>query len=90
MFPLSKSVPRYKESIILCCVDKYCASKETITRNKIAREINDNKKIKSLIFSNTKDFILSLYLVTVYQKLNFIKKHMFKNGLKRKVEYGNN
>lgn len=51
---------------------------------------NDNKKIKSLIFSNTKDFILSLYLVTVYQKLNFIKKHMFKNGLKRKVEYGNN
>ena len=34
MFPLGFRIPRYKESIILCLVDKYCATKETFKRKK--------------------------------------------------------
>lgn len=31
MFPLGYRIPRYKESIILCLVDKYCATVETFS-----------------------------------------------------------
>ena len=73
MFPLSKSVPKYKESIILCCVDKYCASKETITRNKIAREINDNKKIKfkRSIF-NLSQLLMNLNILAIILATNVL------------------
>lgn len=30
MFPLNKSVPKYRESIILCAADKLCAVAETL------------------------------------------------------------
>ena len=39
MFPLGISLPRYKESIILCLVDKYCATRETISGIKIFKKI---------------------------------------------------
>lgn len=41
MFPLGFRIPRYKESIILCLADKYCATKETFKRKK-----KDNKEVK--------------------------------------------
>ena len=34
MFPLRLNIPRYKESIILCLVDKYCAITETLIKKK--------------------------------------------------------
>lgn len=45
MFPLVPRPPKYKESILLCLVDKYCATKETLSRNKILR------KIKKVIYN---------------------------------------
>ena len=30
MFPLSKNLPRYRESLILCAADKLCAAEETV------------------------------------------------------------
>lgn len=40
MFPLGFVVPTYKESIILCLADKYCAIKETIMGNKSLKRLN--------------------------------------------------
>ena len=39
MFPLGYIVPKYKESIILCTVDKYCALTEVVTSNKIIKKV---------------------------------------------------
>ena len=39
MFPLGYRIPRYKESIILCLVDKYCATKETFRKKKTKKEV---------------------------------------------------
>ncbi len=35
MFPLTPIPPRYTESIILCMADKYCATRETLSRDRI-------------------------------------------------------
>ena len=44
MFPLGIVIPRYKESIILCLIDKYCALKETCCEitNNISKIIKNN------------------------------------------------
>ena len=39
MFPLVPTLPKTKESVILCLADKYCATKETIFRSKIYRKV---------------------------------------------------
>ena len=31
MFPLNLTLPRYRESVILCLADKVCAVKETVS-----------------------------------------------------------
>lgn len=41
MFPLVPTLPKTKESIILCLADKYCATKETIFRSKIYRKVQE-------------------------------------------------
>ena len=38
MFPLGTCIPKYKESILLCCVDKYCAVVETLRGNKVIKK----------------------------------------------------
>lgn len=43
MFPLSTTIPKYKESIILCLADKYCATIETIMRSKYVRKLKTKK-----------------------------------------------
>ena len=43
MFPLGKVLPKYKESIVLCIADKYCATSEILSSNKVL------KKAKSLL-----------------------------------------
>ncbi len=43
MFPLGYRIPRYKESLILCLADKYCATKETFKRKK---KKNNDKEVK--------------------------------------------
>lgn len=50
----------------------------------------DNKTINSLLIQSPKDFMLSFYILTVYQKMNFVKRLIFKNNLKKRVENGNN
>ena len=50
----------------------------------------NNKKINSLLLQSPKDFMLSFYILTVYQKMNFVKRLIFKNNLKKKVENGDN
>lgn len=48
MFPLGYRIPRYKESIILCLVDKYCATVETLSpifkNNKSSNKGNDSER----------------------------------------------
>lgn len=39
MFPLGKIIPTCKESVILCCVDKYCALSELISSNTVLKKI---------------------------------------------------
>ena len=56
MFPLGKSIPKYKESIILCLADKYCATKETFS---------DAKALKLLKSANTKFTTYSLFILTL-------------------------
>ncbi len=51
---------------------------------------SDNNTLSSLLLQNPKDFLLSFYILTVYQKSNIIKRLMFKGALKKKVEHGNN
>lgn len=51
---------------------------------------SDNKTISELLVENAKYFALSFYILTVYQKMNVIKRLMFKGALKRRVENGNN
>lgn len=38
MFPLGKVLPRYKESIILCLADKYCAITETLSSDRVLQK----------------------------------------------------
>ena len=56
MFPMGKSIPKSKESIILCLVDKYCATKETIINNKF---------IEVLKKANTKLAPYLLFILTL-------------------------
>ena len=30
MFPMNKTLPRYRESVLLCTADKICATRETV------------------------------------------------------------
>ena len=39
MFPLVPRLPKYKESILLCLADKYCATKETLFRSRVYRRL---------------------------------------------------
>lgn len=73
MFPLGSVFPKYKESLILCCVDKYCASKETITRSKTLRKISSTEKMsaKKSIF-NVMQLIFNLDLIAIIMMLNII------------------
>lgn len=38
MFPLGKVLPKYKESVILCIADKYCATSEILSSNKVLKK----------------------------------------------------
>lgn len=38
MFPLNLRLPAYKESVLVCIADKYCAAKETVLERKKAEE----------------------------------------------------
>ena len=38
MFPFGYVFPKYKESIVLCIVDKYCATSELISSNKMVKK----------------------------------------------------
>lgn len=38
MFPLGKVLPKYKESIVLCVADKYCATSEILSSNKVLKK----------------------------------------------------
>lgn len=37
MFPMNLTVPRYRESVILCIADKLCATRETFSTRKKRR-----------------------------------------------------
>lgn len=41
MFPLGWVIPKYKESIILCLVDKYCATYEIIHQKRVESKIRE-------------------------------------------------
>ena len=40
MFPLNITLPRYRESVILCIADKLCATEETVTARSQYRKIS--------------------------------------------------
>ena len=40
MFPLNITLPRYRESVILCIADKLCATEETVTTRSQYRKIS--------------------------------------------------
>ena len=40
MFPLNLTLPRYRESVILCIADKLCATEETVTSKSQYRKIS--------------------------------------------------
>lgn len=40
MFPLNITLPRYRESVILCIADKLCATEETVTSRSQYRKIS--------------------------------------------------
>ncbi len=42
MFPMGWVIPKYKESIILCLVDKYCATYELMFQKKLINKIKGN------------------------------------------------
>lgn len=42
MFPMGWVIPKYKESIILCLVDKYCATRELLFQKRIIKNIREN------------------------------------------------
>ena len=52
MFPLTFMPPRYRESLIVCLVDKACSVYETFTKNayaKITLKVADNKRERRII-----------------------------------------
>lgn len=52
MFPLTFTPPRYKESVIVCIVDKLCSIYEVFSKNayaKITNRVVDNKKERRII-----------------------------------------
>jgi len=52
MFPLTFVPPKYKESIIVCIVDKVCSVYEVFSKNaysKITKKVVDNKKERRII-----------------------------------------
>ncbi len=52
MFPLTFNLPKYRESIIICLVDKACSLYETFSKNsysKITKKVVDNKKERRVI-----------------------------------------
>ena len=40
MFPLNLTLPRYRESVLLCIADKLCATEETVTAKSQYRKIS--------------------------------------------------
>lgn len=52
MFPLTFSLPRYKESVIVCLVDKVCSIYEVFSKQtyfKITKSMAENKKERRII-----------------------------------------
>ena len=52
MFPLTFYPPKYKESVVICLVDKICSIYEVFSKNayrKITRNLADNKRERRII-----------------------------------------
>lgn len=63
MFPMNLTVPRYRESVILCIADKLCATRETFSTRKKRRGYKKNS-----IFFDTfgRNFSFPRVLLTIF------------------------